>query len=707
MSVSVSIEDVSKRFRLIHQRTNTIKERVLHGRGSHVESLWALRDVRFTVDQGQVIGLLGHNGSGKSTLLRCASGILRPTTGRVRTAGRVAALLALGSGFHPELTGRQNVYLNASILGLKRSEVDRRLDEIIGFSELEQFIDIQVKQYSTGMYARLAFSVAVSVDPDILIIDEVLTVGDEAFQAKCVERIFEFKAEGRTILLVSHSAPLVQKLCDRAVVLDHGHLVADAGVDEGLRALREALGAAPGPPAEPHARPDGPRFGGVSFGYPAERSHVQPGEPLAIRVDVVSPRVMRGVVVALELRDSRDHQLLLTNSEVLGSELDLTAGTTTVSFRIAAMPPLHGAHLLVLRLVSSDGTHEYDRREGDRFEVVNPSYSAGLAFPLEVEVEPPPDGEAVTAADGEATTPTPVPCTATPGLLSEGPRWDAARGELLWVDILGMTVHRGRPGIGGALEPVQTITLDRHVGAAAPATDGGYVLAAGTGFLHVDDTGTTRELAQPEAGRSDVRMNDGACDTAGRFWAGTMAYDGSPGAGTLHRLELDGSCTTVLTGLTISNGIGWSPDGATMYLADSGAGRIDAFDFDEHSGEISRRRTIISIDAPGPTPDGLTVDEDGGIWVAMWDGGEVRRYRPDGAIVASVRLPVDRPTSCAFGGIDGSTLFVTTARDGLDQAALSRQPHAGCVFRIDGLGVTGAPCLPYRGPTTAPRCGGR
>jgi hypothetical protein len=182
---------------------------------------------------------------------------------------------------------------------------------------------------------------------------------------------------------------LVQRLCDRAVVLDHGRLVADAGVDEGLRALREALGTGPASSGDPSTTSADPRFGDVSFEYPAERSHVQPGEALAIRVDVVSERAAR-VVVALELRDSRDHQLLLTNSDVLGSELELTAGTTTVCFRIAAMPPLHGAHQVVLRLVSSDGTHEHDRREGDRFEVVNPSYSAGLAFPLEVEVELPP-----------------------------------------------------------------------------------------------------------------------------------------------------------------------------------------------------------------------------------------------------------------------------------------------------------------------------
>jgi sugar lactone lactonase YvrE len=296
----------------------------------------------------------------------------------------------------------------------------------------------------------------------------------------------------------------------------------------------------------------------------------------------------------------------------------------------------------------------------------------------------------------------PVPCSATAGLLSEGPRWSAETGELLWVDILGATLHRARPGRDGQLESVQTITVDRHVGAVAPATNGGYVLAAGTGFLHVDDSGAFHELAQPEAGRSDVRMNDGACDALGRFWAGTMAYDESPGAGALYRLELDGSCTTVLTGLTISNGIGWSPDGATMYLADSGTGVVDAFDFDAISGDITRPRTIVTIDEPGVAPDGLTVDEDGGIWVALWGGGAVHRYGPDGALLTTVPLPVERPTSCAFGGRDRSTLFITTARDGLDEAALARQPNAGRVFHIGGLGVSGAPCAPYRGRTTPP-----
>jgi sugar lactone lactonase YvrE len=293
-------------------------------------------------------------------------------------------------------------------------------------------------------------------------------------------------------------------------------------------------------------------------------------------------------------------------------------------------------------------------------------------------------------------------CSASRGLLSEGPRWDAERAELLWVDILAGEMHTATVGDGGRLVPVRTLQVGRHVGAAAPAAAGGYVVAAAGGFWHLDDDGALTELVQPEGQRADVRMNDGICDPQGRFWAGTMAYAETPGAGRLYRLELDGRCSLVLDGLTISNGIGWSPDGTTMYLSDSGTGEIYAFDFDPDSGALDRRRTLVHVDIPGAAPDGLTVDSDGDLWVALWNGRALARYAVDGTLRETVPVPVDRPTSCAFGGRDGATLFVTTSRDGLDPAALGRQPQAGHVLRIDGLGVTGPACTAYRGPVSAP-----
>jgi sugar lactone lactonase YvrE len=292
--------------------------------------------------------------------------------------------------------------------------------------------------------------------------------------------------------------------------------------------------------------------------------------------------------------------------------------------------------------------------------------------------------------------------SAARGLLSEGPRWDAERGELIWVDILAGEVHTASLGEDGHLDPVRTLQAGRHVGAAAPATGGGYVLAAAGGFCHLSDDGALTELAQPEGGRLDVRMNDGICDPQGRFWGGTMAYAETPGAGRLYRLELDGGCTLVLDGLTISNGIGWSPDGTTMYLSDSGTGGVYAFDFDPDSGALDHRRTLVHVDIPGAAPDGLTVDDNGDLWVALWNGGALARYAPDGTLRETLPLPVDRPTSCAFGGPAAATLFVTTSRDGLDPTALARQPQAGHVLRIDGLGVPGPPCTPYRGTVSHP-----
>ncbi|MDQ1520210.1 MAG: type transport system ATP-binding protein, partial [Actinomycetota bacterium] len=192
MAAAIEVSDLSKRFRLSSEHYQSLKERIIHfGRTTHTE-LWALSGIDLEVESGKTLGLLGHNGSGKSTLLKCIAGILQPTHGEIRTVGRIAALLELGAGFHPELTGRENVFLNGSILGLANREIEKRFDEIVAFAELEDHIDRQVRHYSSGMYVRLGFAVAVNVDPDILLVDEVLAVGDEAFQRKCLNRVRQF-----------------------------------------------------------------------------------------------------------------------------------------------------------------------------------------------------------------------------------------------------------------------------------------------------------------------------------------------------------------------------------------------------------------------------------------------------------------------------------------------------------------------------------
>jgi ABC-type polysaccharide/polyol phosphate transport system ATPase subunit len=235
----VSVEAVSKRFVL--NKHKSIKERIVNARRdvAHREEFHALTGVTLDIETGSTIGLVGHNGSGKSTLLKIIGGIIDPSEGLVKRRGRMAALLELGAGFHPDLTGRENVYLNAAILGLTKKETDQHFDAIVDFSGIGQFIDSQVKFYSSGMYVRLAFAVAVHVDPDLLLVDEVLAVGDEPFQEKCMNKIAEFQREGRTIVLVSHSADQITRLCDRVVVLDHGRVVFDGDAQTGIDVLRE------------------------------------------------------------------------------------------------------------------------------------------------------------------------------------------------------------------------------------------------------------------------------------------------------------------------------------------------------------------------------------------------------------------------------------------------------------------------------------
>ena len=242
-SAVVRVENVSVRYRVPHERISTFKEyaiRALQRRVTYDE-FFALRDVTLDVSAGEVFGVIGRNGAGKSTLLRVISQVMKPSSGRVWRQGSVAPLLELGAGFHPELTGRENVFLNGALLGHSREAMRNRFDEIVGFAELENFIDTPIRNYSSGMQARLGFAVATAVQPEILIVDEVLSVGDERFQEKCTARIEEFQRNGATILLVSHQAKLVEKLCNRAVWLDGGRAQAIGPAREVVQRYQEGI----------------------------------------------------------------------------------------------------------------------------------------------------------------------------------------------------------------------------------------------------------------------------------------------------------------------------------------------------------------------------------------------------------------------------------------------------------------------------------
>lgn len=395
MGSAIEIENVSKHFRLNHAHADSLKERVVNFRKSTHEEFWALRDISLHVDEGETVGLLGHNGSGKSTLLKCVAGIMRPTTGTIRKRGRTAALLELGAGFHGDLTGRENIYMNGSILGLTRPEIDRIFDDIVAFSEIEDFIDNQVKHYSSGMAARLGFAVAVNVEPEILLVDEVLSVGDEAFQRKCLERIKQFQREGRTILLVTHAVDMVRQICDRAAVLDHGDLVAVGAPGEAALAFREHLRKKG---AEVPRDLDDPtllrnleiEITGASVVYPdPARTYVRPSEPIEIRVDFHAPRRVDDVVFSIAIFDQEGKLLLGTNSDLTGDDPGSIDGSGTCRFTFERFPVLDGVYLISVGIHSHDGGVIYDQRaERDTVEVLSEGRDVGLVhFPVRARVE--------------------------------------------------------------------------------------------------------------------------------------------------------------------------------------------------------------------------------------------------------------------------------------------------------------------------------
>lgn len=274
--------------------------------------------------------------------------------------------------------------------------------------------------------------------------------------------------------------------------------------------------------------------------------------------------------------------------------------------------------------------------------------------------------------------------------LGEGPSWDVRSGRLVWIDVPARQIFQTdvRTGVSDAIE------VPLPIGAVASRAAGGFIAALEDGFWVVG-TGPARQVARVPEARPGLRFNDGKCDPAGRFWAGTMAYDQSAEAGALYRLGPDGRATLVLDGVTLSNGLAWSADGLTMFFIDSPTQRIDAFAFSPSGGEISDRRPVVHIPPEAGVPDGMTIDVEGGLWVALWSGGAVHRYL-DGHLDRVITLPVSQPTSCAFGGDTFDELFVTSASDGLSAEERAAQPLAGAVFRLRP-GVRGLPPASYIG----------
>ena len=382
--IAVSLRDVSKRFRLHRGRqVSTVKDLFVQlfrgGRGPGLfsgEELWALRDITLDLGRGRMTGIIGSNGSGKSTLLKVLGGILKPTTGQVSVTGRVAALIELGAGFHPEFTGRENIFVNGVLLGLSRAEIRARFDEIVAFAGLASFVDNPVKTYSSGMYMRLGFAIAVTVDPDILLIDEVLAVGDEAFQHRCVGKIQEFKARGKTIVLVSHDLSSIERLCDEAIWLDGGRLRAQGetrGVvaqylDHVAREEARALGVE-------HAQAEAIARTGTAARWGTrevelsrvrlldrdgrERYLYETGEPCTVELAFRARRPIEDPVFGVGIFRKDGVCCYGTNTAVDGLTLGKVAGEGEITMQVERLDLVEGEYLLDVAVHARDG-HPYD-----------------------------------------------------------------------------------------------------------------------------------------------------------------------------------------------------------------------------------------------------------------------------------------------------------------------------------------------------------
>lgn len=365
--IVVSVQGVSKFFRL--RKDNSFKERLItfgrRGR-QHRDEFWALKDVNLEIEAGHTIGLIGHNGSGKSTLLKLIGGILSPTSGSIATRGQMAALLELGAGFHPDLTGRENVYLNASMLGLTEAQIAERFERIVDFSEIGQFIDTQVKFYSSGMYVRLAFAVAIHTEPDVLLVDEVLAVGDEAFQKKCLDRIRQFQEEGRTIILVTHALSTVEELCDQAVLLDHGNVLyagsPAVAVSEFRRVLEEHRLQTSG--GIDTARAVGRIVGAMAKPYLGEVGQVLlAGQSLDVTVDLRAEDPLPNWNLELNITsDQNGQRVYSTDTARMGQQGDPVIGLRRLSFVVDDVHIGPGAYSVgfVLRDQLGSTVHEFN-----------------------------------------------------------------------------------------------------------------------------------------------------------------------------------------------------------------------------------------------------------------------------------------------------------------------------------------------------------
>ncbi len=369
----VRLTGVSRRFRVLHERNNTLKETLLRRRRTRATDLWVLRDVDLHVARGESLGIIGRNGIGKSTLLKLVAGVIPPQSGTVEVGGTLAPLLELGAGFHPDFSGVENIVLQAALYGLAERDVGERIDAIVAFAELDDFIEMPVKTYSTGMFMRLGFAIASHVDADVMVLDEVLAVGDAAFQRKCLGRIFEFQRQGGTILFVSHDQETVAQVCNRAILLDGGCIVSDGSPQQVVAEYNRRLtehGAPNSTCAAPREITNASAGDSVVLkikdvrvvgpGGPTER--LNSGEPMEIEIDVSARAPVSMPVFRVDVHATSGLHVFGTSSRdaLAGGTVE---GEITVSFGIPRLPLLEGRFVVSAAAHSRDELETYHRLE--------------------------------------------------------------------------------------------------------------------------------------------------------------------------------------------------------------------------------------------------------------------------------------------------------------------------------------------------------
>ena len=368
MKSAISIDNVSKKFRLYHEKNQYLKTTLLRGGRSRYEDFWAVQDVTFDIPVGSTFGIIGSNGSGKSTLLKCLAGILTPDKGKLTVNGRLSALLELGAGFHPELSGRENIFLNGAILGMTQKEIEHRLDDIVDFSGLGHFIDTPVKNYSSGMVVRLGFSIAANVEPEILLIDEVLAVGDAEFQLRCYEKIERFRQDGRTIVLVSHGLSQIEQMCDTVAWIEKSHL---KELGSSFEVVQKYNGASHHAIQREDEDEIGDRWGSGEASITkveliksgSTTSLFTTNEDMKIRVHYDAPNGIKNAVVGIRITHLHGMNVWGTNTKRKGTQIPRLQGKGFVDLDIPEIPLLEGTYDLTIALSDIAEVNPYDHWE--------------------------------------------------------------------------------------------------------------------------------------------------------------------------------------------------------------------------------------------------------------------------------------------------------------------------------------------------------